>query len=247
MMVKPFKTDLIKPSEFSIEEILAKTFSRDDIPENTIVAITSKIISLCEGSIEYKSTITKDELIKKEADMFLDKNSNFDVFLTIKYDLLIPSAGIDESNANGDYYIKLPANPQLSACKCLEFLKNYCNINNLAVIITDSSPQPLRWGVIGKCIACCGLNPINNKINQQDLFGNALSKTTVNVADALAASAVLCMGESDEQTPLCLIYDAPFVQFNDGNPSHNNMNSLQISPENDLYYQLLKNADWHSK
>jgi F420-0:gamma-glutamyl ligase len=37
--------------------------------------------------------------------------------------------------------------------------------------------------------------------------------TKVNVADALAAAAVLVMGEGSEQTPLVVIGDVPFVTF----------------------------------
>ena len=203
MIVTALKTQIVENSSCSIEELLSQTIK--SIPENSVVAITSKVVSLCEGNVVEKGSISKDELIEREADFFLPKSgSKYDVYLTIKNNLLIPSSGVDESNTNG-YYLKLPKDSQKVANSCWAFLRDKYNVENLGVIITDSAPSPLRWGVTGRCLACCGFNPINDKIGEKDLFGNPLTKTQVNIADALASSAVLCMGESNEQTPIAML------------------------------------------
>jgi F420-0:gamma-glutamyl ligase len=68
--------------------------------------------------------------------------------------------------------------------------------------------------------------------------------TKVNVADALAGAAVLVMGESNEQTPLAVITDIPFVQFQSRNPTNIELNSLHIAIEDDVYAPLLTSVHW---
>jgi Uncharacterized conserved protein len=166
--------------------------------------------------------------------------------LTIKHNLLVPSAGVDESNTNG-YYVMWPKDPQSSANLCWQFLRERFHVTNLGVIITDSTSSPIRWGVTGKCIAYCGFRGLNSKIGEPDLFGRKLRMTQINVADALAAAAVLCMGESNEQTPIAIIEDLPFVKFEQCPPTSEEINSIHIDIKDDLYGQLLAGVEWKSR
>lgn len=68
--------------------------------------------------------------------------------------------------------------------------------------------------------------------------------TKANVMDALAVAAVLVMGEGDEQTPLAVITDADFVEFEDKNPSKQELKDLSINIDDDLYGEFFKVADW---
>lgn len=242
MIVTALKTRIVEKSSCSLEELLSDSI--ESISENSVIAISSKIVSLCEGNVVEKGSISKDELIEMEADFFLPKsNSRYDVYLTIKNNLLMPSAGIDESNTNG-YYLTLPNDSQKTANSCWTFLRERYNVKNIGVIITDSVPFPLRWGVTGRCIACCGFKHVNNKIGDKDLFGNTLTKTQVNIADALAASAVLCMGEANEQTPIAIIEDISFVSFVDYPSTEQELNEINIDIKDDLYEQILSSVEW---
>ena len=58
-----------------------------------------------------------------------------------------------------------------------------------------------------------------------------MSKT--DVADSLATSAVLCMGEGKEQQPLAIITDAPVVFTDKVKKSE-----LIIDPKKDIYAPL---------
>ena len=69
--------------------------------------------------------------------------------------------------------------------------------------------------------------------------------TQVNVAQALAAAAVLVMGEADEQTPLAVVSDVPFVQFQDEDPSEAELEGLRIALQDDVYAPLLESVAWH--
>lgn len=242
MKVTTVKTTLLEANKCALSEVLSESI--DKLNEKSIIAISSKVVSLCEGNVLPLKDLSKDELIEKEADLFIPKKySKYGVYLTIKNDFLVPSAGIDESNTNG-YYVMWPKNPQESANNCWKFLREKYGLKNVGVILTDSTTSPLKWGVTGKAIAHCGFMSINSKIGDKDLFNKALRQTRINVADGLAASAVLCMGESTEQTPVAIIEDVPFVVFQDHVPSLEELKSLRISIKDDLYAPLLEKAPW---
>jgi len=242
MKVTVVKTKLLEANKNTLTEVLAESI--DTLTEDSVVAISSKAVSLCEGNVIPIKDISRDDLIKKEADCFIPKEySKYGVYLTIKNGMLVPSAGVDESNTNG-YYVMWPKDPQKSANYCWEFLRKKFGLKKIGVIITDSTTSPLKWGVTGKAIAHCGFAAVNSKIGENDLFKKTLRQTRINIADGLAASAVLCMGESAEQTPVAIIEDVPFVNFQDHVPTEDELKFLRIRIKDDLYAPLLENAPW---
>jgi F420-0:gamma-glutamyl ligase len=52
------------------------------------------------------------------------------------------------------------------------------------------------------------------------------------------------MGEGNEQTPLAVIEDVPFVKFQARNPLKKELESFHIDMEDDLYAPLLKGVKW---
>ncbi|MFA6185387.1 MAG: coenzyme F420-0:L-glutamate ligase [Candidatus Shapirobacteria bacterium] len=240
MKVEPIKTKAIVVGG-NLLEILDKSIA--NLKDNSVVAITSKIVSICEGSVVEIGKSDKDLLIKNQADYYLPKKNKYNFYLSIKNNILIPSAGIDESNGNG-YYILWPKNPQDSANKIRSYLTKKFKIKNLGVIIVDSKTTPLRWGVTGVSVSYSGFNALNNYIGSKDIFGKKFEVEKVNVADALAAAAVLVMGEGNEQTPIAIIEETPFVNFKNKNPSVEELKELAITIEDDLYGQILKSVKW---
>lgn len=242
MNVIALKTQKIVPGRISLYEILNKYLKTFE--ENSVLAITSKIISICEGRVVKTNGIDKEELVEKEADLVLEGyNSKYGIVLTIKNGLLVPTAGIDESNGNG-YYILWPQNSQETANDVRKYLCKRFRIKKAGVIITDSKTTPLRWGTSGVAIAHSGFLALKDYIGKPDIFGRKLKVTKANMMDALAASAVLVMGEGDEQTPLAVIMDIPFVKFKDRNPAKKELEDLKISISDDLYAPLLKSVKW---
>lgn len=226
----------------SLPEVLDMYLS--EVKEGSVVAVTSKIVSVCEGRVVKMEDADKDELIQKECELYLPREkSKYGFSLTIKRGILVPTAGIDESNGNGSY-ILWPSDPQKSANEIRSYLMKRFLLQNVGVIITDSKTTPLRWGVTGVAIAHSGFKALNDFRGKPDIFGKPLKVTQVNVMDALAVSVVLVMGESNEQTPLCVIEDAPFVQFQQDDPSEGELTGLRIALENDLYAPLLISAPW---
>jgi putative folate metabolism gamma-glutamate ligase len=241
MKVKTIKTGKIKPFQHNLNNLFDRYLPK--IKEGSILAVTSKIISICEGRVIKIGAIKKEELIRNEADLFLPCYKKYKFTLTIKNSILIPTAGIDESNGD-DYYILWPKNPQKSANEIREYLCNRFKIKMIGVIITDSTTSPLRRGTKGIAITHSGFRALNNYIGQKDIFGKKLEVTQANIADSLAATAVLLMGEGREQTPLAVIENIPFVKFYSRNPNRSELSNLRIEIKHDLYYPLLKKAGW---
>ncbi len=241
MRITAIKTHKITGKDTNLYTILDTYLPK--VSEKSIVVVTSKIIAVAEGRTVKIGDIDKEELVKQEAEYFLPPDPKYHFSLTIKNGLLIPSSGIDESNGNGDYVL-WPRDPQKWANDIRVHLVEKFNLKHVGVIITDSKTTPLRWGVTGAAIAYSGFLPLNNKIGTPDIFGRKLQATQVNIMDGLAAGAVVVMGETDEQTPLAVIEDVPFVEFVDRNPTDEELKKLKIAIEDDLYAPLLKSVAW---
>jgi putative folate metabolism gamma-glutamate ligase len=211
--------------------------------EEQILVITSKIVSICQGRVVPVGSIDKDELIQREADWFLPRSlSKYDVTLTIRDGILIANAGIDESNGNGSYTL-WPEQPFVVAKQIAQYLRKRFSVTNVGVVLTDSRISPLRWGTFGVAISWYGFDPLNNYIDTPDIFGKFLHMTKAAVADGLAASAVLAMGEGNEQTPLATIAEIPFVTFTQ-QTEPSSANTVIIDREDDLFHPVLGNAPW---
>jgi putative folate metabolism gamma-glutamate ligase len=242
MKVTAFKTDKIVAGP-TLSEILDKHL--DNVPENSVLAITSKIVGICEGRLVPIGSVDKDELVKRESHYFLDPAlSKYNMSFTITHGTLIPVAGIDESNGNGQYVL-WPEDPQKSANEIRAYLKKRFSMKNIGVVLTDSTARPLHYGTEGVAIAYSGFAPSNDYIGQPDLFGRPFKISISNILDALASAAVVVMGEGTEQTPIALIEDVPFVRFQDNDPSADELKSFFLSHmEDDLFEPFLKNAPW---
>ena len=189
--------------------------------DRTIVAITSKVVSLCEGRLVPLSGISKDELIKRESQRYVAQSNPYGFTFTVTNDTLVPAAGIDESNAGGGYLL-WPADPQATVNAVRKHLRVCFGIKHIGALITDSTCSPLRRGTTGICLAHSGFRAVNDYIGKPDLFGRRFKVSQANVAGGLAATAVLVMGEGRERTPICLIDDPPLVRFQDRNPRRPN-------------------------
>ena len=204
------------------------------LKEDFILAITSKIVSISENRLINKKDIDKKQLIQKEGEHYLGEIA-YDCHLSIHHGLLVPSAGIDESNSEQEQYILYPKKPFSSAQNLATQIKKKTGLKNLGILITDSRTLPLRQGVVGVALAYYGFSGIKNMIGEKDIFGRELKMTKINIADALATSAVLVMGEGAEKKPLAVIENAP-VTFTD----NNDFSELSIPITEDLYFPLYK-------
>lgn len=213
------------------------------LEEASVVAVTSKIVSLCENRFVPFDKANREDLIINESERYLPKEySKYGHHFTIARNTLIASAGIDESNGGG--FVLWPEDAQKSANSIRKHLAEKSGLTKIGVIITDSTCQPLRRGTSGIMLAWSGFKALNNYIGEPDLFGRPLAVTQAAVGSGLAAAAVLAMGEGSEQTPLALLSDLPFVEFQNRSPDQQELAKVIIDPADDLFEPILKSAPW---
>ena len=75
---------------------------------------------------------------------------------------IFANGGIDESNSQGNFYSLWPKDPQASVNAVWQFLRSHYSINEVGVIMSDSSGIPLNWGVISHGIAHCGFKALKS-------------------------------------------------------------------------------------
>jgi putative folate metabolism gamma-glutamate ligase len=242
MIVTPVKTRKVLPNEITLSKFLDESINK--LEENSVVAIAAKVVSICEGRVVGLESAKKEDLIQEEASLYLPPSINkYDVSFSITNNILIANAGIDESNGN-DAYILWPKDPTGSANEIREHLRKKYSLKNLGVIITDSTTRPLQWGTTGIAIAYSGLRPLKDYIGSKDLFDREMQYQKASIINGLAAAAALVMGEGNEQTPLAIITDATFIEFHGKDPSTQELESLKIEPQDDLFAPFLTSADW---
>jgi len=242
MIVTSIHTTPVKSGDQLIPlfDVHIKTFQ-----EESILVITSKIISITQGRTKtHKQVVDTSDLIADESSHYIEpSNSKYGITLSITRNTLIPNAGIDESNGNGEY-ILWPENPFEVASTVWQYLKKRFSLTHVGVLITDSTTSPMRWGTRGVGLSWCGFEPLNSYIGTPDIFGRPLHATKASIIDGLAAAAVVVMGEGNEQTPMATIQDVPFVRFTDMPPVQNEIDSLLIDPIDDLYAPLITAVSW---
>jgi len=246
MIVTPIKTDKILPGRLTIFEILDKAIT--ELKEGSVVAVTSKVVSICEGRVVPIGSVDKEKLIRQEADYYLAPTlGKYGISFSITKNTLIPMAGIDESNGNGNY-ILWPADPQKTVNEVRQYLVKRFGLKKVGVVITDSSAMPLRYGTVGIVVSHSGFLAANDYRGQQDLFGRPFKVSISSIAGSLATTAVLLMGEGTEQTPIVIMEDLPFVQFQDQNPTKTELENFYIAiAKDDLFAPFLNSVPWQKK
>lgn len=224
MQVKGIKTSIFKEGE-NLEEFIVRHVKK--LPEKSVLIITSKIVALSENrTAELKD---RERLIKEESSLAIRTKYTW---LTIKDGAVMSSAGIDESNANGKL-ILLPKDSYKTASEIRKFLQEKYKVKNIGVLITDSRIIPLRAGVTGISLGYAGFKGIRDYRKKPDIFNKKFEYSRLDIADSLASTAVLEMGEGNEQKPLAIIngVDIEFCE-------KVYKKELYIDPKEDMYRPL---------
>lgn len=192
---------------------------------NDMVVISSKFVSMSEGSIVKLGTIkvkkrAKDlanqnhmdaklaELVLRESEYLMPGVPGF--LLAIRDGMIAPNAGIDKSNVPKGYAMLYPRDPFGTAEKLrLKFLAELGI--RVGIVIADSRLMPTRIGTTGVAIGCAGFEPVEDQRGKRDLFGNILRVTFKATADVIATMGIGVMGESDESTPVAVVRGAHVI------------------------------------
>lgn len=190
-----------------------------EFEENDILVVSSKYISMSEGSLlaiddvkpSEKAKIVSAachmnekivELTYREADYIFKGVPGF--LLSSKDGIIAPNAGIDKSNVPMGFVVLYPRLPFKTADNLRRRFLIDMSIN-VRIVVADSRLMPGRIGTIGVAIANAGFEPTEDQRGNKDLFGRVLRVSFKAVADSLATMAVAVMGEGNESIPAAVI------------------------------------------
>ncbi len=203
-----------------IEEQLKKNSQK--FQEGDILVISSKILSYFEGKVvslknievseeakEIAAQVNQGEslvqLVLEEADEVIAVRPW--VVLTKKNAVYAANAGIDTSNIEEGYAVLWPEDSSRSAEEISQKITESTGLKKIAVLIIDSAILPARKGTISVSIGYSGLVGIQELAGEEDLFGNTLRYSSLNIVDSLATSANLLMGEGRDAKPMAIVRD----------------------------------------
>jgi coenzyme F420-0:L-glutamate ligase/coenzyme F420-1:gamma-L-glutamate ligase len=213
----------LKTGKFNLFKSLNS--SKFKFRDNDILVISSKYVSMSEGSVKrldsvkvtgralelaskYHMNAKLVELVIRESDYIFKGIPGF--LLAIKEGIIAPNAGIDKSNIPSGFVILYPRHPFKTAENLRQKFLLHLEVK-VMVIIADSRLMPTRIGTTGIAIACAGFEPVEDERGKIDLFGNVLKVTLKAVADSLATIGVSAMGESNESIPAIIIRNTKVI------------------------------------
>ena len=191
------------------------------IEDGDIIVITHIIVSRAEGNVVNLNTVTPSnfarnlaqqcnkapalvETILRESKTII-RTGNGNIITETKHGIICANAGVDRSNVPGEENVALlPRRPDRSAQNIRGKIRNLTG-KDVAVIISDTQGRPLREGGINMAIGVAGINPIQDRRGEKDLFGYVLRVKRTAIADELASAAELVIGQADEGIPAAII------------------------------------------
>jgi coenzyme F420-0:L-glutamate ligase / coenzyme F420-1:gamma-L-glutamate ligase len=216
---------LVRPGEDLAQILIAALGAQAIVPRRRdVLVVTQKVVSKAEGRYvdlaalvpserahKLAAVTNKDprlvEAILSQSEEVIRASANVLIVAT-RQGLVLANAGIDQSNLDrGDHgrrVLLLPENPDLSARRIKERIDAEF-ASEIAVIISDSVGRAWRLGTVGLAIGAAGLPALWDRRGERDLAGRPLEVTEVAFADAIAAAAVLVMGEAAEGHPAALV------------------------------------------
>ena len=190
--------------------------------DGDVLAVAQKVVSKAEGRDIALAAVTpspraralavetgKDarliEVILGESSEILRRREGL-IIAAHRLGHVMANAGVDHSNVEdaGERVLLLPCDADASAAALKARLDGRFAVR-FGVVICDSAGRAWRRGVVGLALGAAGVPALLDLVGRPDLFDRRLEVTEVAVADALAAAAVLVMGEAAEGRPAVLV------------------------------------------
>lgn len=170
------------------------------LQDGDVLVVTSKAVSKVEGRLlvldsadEPSRELARQAAIDAETVRMIASRGTLRVVET-RHGLVLAAAGVDASNVARNELALLPLDPDASAQRLRERLRELLGVE-LGVVISDSMGRPWRAGITDTAIGVAGLTALTDPRGQTDRYGNVLAVTQVAVADELAAAGDLVKGK----------------------------------------------------
>ncbi len=161
-----------------------------------MIVVTSKIVSKAEGRIVPAGDdreATRLAAVDAEMVRVVAARGRTRIVET-RSGLVMANAGVDTSNIDKDTIALLPADPDASARRIRDGLRERRGAD-VAVLVTDTFGRPWRQGLTDVAIGVAGMAAMRSHIGAVDAYGNELGMTEMAEADELAGAAELVAGK----------------------------------------------------
>jgi len=125
------------------------------------------------------------------------------IIVETHHGFICANGGVDLSNVGLDQVALLPQDPDGSAKKISEEIRELTGVSP-GVIISDSFGRPWRLGTTDVALGVSGLNPLRDDRGKTDSYGYELKASVEAIGDELASAASLIMGKRD-RVPVALV------------------------------------------
>jgi len=196
--------------------------------DGDVLVVASKVVSKAEGLLLRLADITPStrayelaqatgrdprlcEVILQESAEVLGTNGRM-IITRHRLGFHCTNAGVDRSNISPEYgafAITLPRDPDASALAIRDVIRARAG-RDVAVIISDSFGLPDRYGAIGLSVGLAGIRHVEER-DMDNLFGQP-THSDLMLVDALAAAAMVLMGETGEARPVVVIRGVPYTR-----------------------------------
>jgi coenzyme F420-0:L-glutamate ligase/coenzyme F420-1:gamma-L-glutamate ligase len=201
------------------------------LQENDVLVLAQKVVSKAEGRYvrladvepslkaqELATHVNKDarliELILQESNEVIRTREDV-IIVEHKLGFILANAGIDASNIGigeeDEFVLLLPKDPDANATAIRRGLERATGLR-LAVVINDSLGRAWRQGTVGTAIGVSGLQALLDLRGRVDRRGRELKSSQLGLADEVAASASLMMGQASEGSPIVLMRGVPEME-----------------------------------
>ncbi len=208
-----------------------------------ILVVSQKVVSKAEGRLVRLEEITPSpvaeeiarglkrdprlvEVILRESRRIVRMDKGILITET-HHGWISANAGVDQSNVGPGVVSCLPVDPDGSARRLVERLRQLTGLE-LAAIIADTFGRPWREGLTNVAIGVAGLAPLRSYLGMADPTGYTLQATLLATADELAGAAELVMGKV-ERVPVAVVRGYPWE------PSEAASQLLIRPPDRDLF------------
>ena len=199
-----------------------------------VVVVTQKIVSKAEGQVvslsdveptkfalDFAAASGRDprliELILMESRSIVRTDPARGILIAeTRHGFVCANAGIDTSNVPGDEMVSLlPEDPDQSARRILDELRDAAAGVDAAVVISDTFGRAWREGHVNFAIGMAGIEPFKDYRGTLDAVGKVMGVTRIADVDELAAAAELVMAKV-AGIPVALIRGHRFTRGDQG-------------------------------
>ncbi|MCI0385495.1 coenzyme F420-0:L-glutamate ligase [Streptomyces sp. CNQ085] len=185
----------VRPGD-DLVKLIADAATAPGLPglaDGDVLVVTSKIVSKAEGRVV--EAADRETAIDAETVRVVARRGPARI-VESRHGFVMAAAGVDASNTPAGTVLLLPEDPDASARRIREGLRDLLGVT-VGIVVTDTFGRPWRVGQTDVAIGAAGVRVLEDLRGGTDMYGNPLGVTVTAVGDELAGAGELVKGKAD--------------------------------------------------